>query len=409
MIPYSIHKQRVTHGTYFATLIKSNLNVSALLNYKKQAGEKNSKETGLLRRSLQLSVPVFILFNFNALASEEQGFVNAKQAGKDLANSLLSQVQGNIRQDINTKNPITDTSVAESINFKGTDIPEKGYTNENIDNAKNQKAADKNNTEANIVSSSFLRAKEYPISLSSSFLAKANDAQKNPENYVNWLSGKYTDCNQEGGEEVLSKSSHTCNEFKEIKDNTCSVGRSIEVDSKHKYICPRKLNKFEKICHRTLNIAINKDIDCSSIGAVKYSHQEKGIKWPDRWWWNYNIPENGALEASWSYNSPNIVINIYRIGGIRGGQRYGNKVYFQIDLSRLHTFALVSMTYTGIDHITLNGHNIRGAKDLKPILRAGSNVIETQAPISWSLGSNITISATCFKENETWTEQCKGV
>jgi hypothetical protein len=374
--------------------------------------------------------------------------VDAKQSGKDLANSLLGQVQNNAQQDINNKHASTDTSVATSINYKGTDVPERNYTNENMDAAKNQKAADKNNTEASIVSTSFLRAKEYPVSLSDSFLDKANDAQKNPENYVDWLSGKYTDCNQEGGEEVLSKSSHTCDEFKEIKDNICSVGRSIQVDSKHKYICPRKINKFEKVCNKVLTVSIERGGNCDS-GGIK----DQGYVI------NYNTEQGyvsnaGGLVSQWVYSYPNIVINITKTGYTIACAPHKSTVSFEVkNISLLQTFTLTSLNYKGVFIIKINGHvlhaglpriatketdyyNCEGLgtphiwcrcggarfsrsgavaglpKDLKPFLKNGSNTIEIEAMNNYErVSAEFIIDAKqdCFKEVESWTNDCGGL
>jgi hypothetical protein len=395
---------------------------------------------------LKFFIPVLIILIYVSHSSSANDLSIAKQSGKDLVNSLLGQVQSNSQQDINNKRTATDTSVAESINFKGTDIPEKSYTNENIDAAKNQKAADKNNTEATIVSSSFLRVKEYPISLTDSFLDKANDAGKNPENYVDWLSGKYTDCNQEGGEEVLSKSSHTCDKFKEIKDNKCFVGRNIQVDSKHKYICSRKINKFEKTCTKSLIVAIDKQDNCNA-GVIEY------VGSPDK---EHN---SKAYIINWSYKYPslNIKIPVNEEHNWQGTIDVTRKIVFNIkDKSQLSTFTLNKIEIEGVASVSLNGkllfsvpnepyyitsremrtearnggytaYFINGIKtrdfvkalrkatsksmDLMPYINTGKNeIIFRGIPTKW-LGhkfTNIYIEAKqiCLNEKESWLEQC---
>ena len=447
----TISTQRLICFKYFTTLIKSKFNESksldVLLDFKKNWVEQIAKKTSRIRYSFQLSVPLFILFNFIAFTSHAQSFLDAKQSGKDLANSLLIQVQNNTQQDINNKNPATNTSVAESINFKGTDIPERNYAHENMDAAKNQKAADKSNIEASIVSTSFLRAKEYPISLSNSFLDKANDAQKNPENYVDWLSGKYTDCNQEGGEEVLSKSSHTCDEFKEIKDNICSVGRSIQVDSKHKYICPRKINKFEKTCTKSLIVAIDKQENCNA-GAIEYLRVEGINRASDL----YNV--------KWNYSYPSLSVSITTTA-LHDYHPYpppttSKKILFNIkDKSLISIFMLNKLEIQGVASILLNGHLVYGtagypyiqteefihsdrpdggrshyyingipwkqfpksqiytapSKDLLSYLKDGKNELTIVGiPIVYegSKLTNISIETKqrCIHEKESWLEQC---
>jgi len=449
----SIRLQRLICFKYFTTLIKSKFNESksldALLDFKKSWVEQIAKKTSRIRYSFQLSIPLFILFNLIAFASHAQSFLDAKQSGKDLANSLLGQVQNNAQQDINNKHASTDTSVATSINYKGTDVPERNYTNENIDAAKNQKAADKNNTEASIVSSSFLRAKEYPISLSDSFLDKANDAGKNPENYVDWLSGKYTDCNQEGGEEVLSKSSHTCDEFKEIKDNTCSVGRSIEVDGKHKYTCPRKLNKFEKTCTKSLTVAIDKQENCNA-GIVEY------LGSPDK----EHFSTAYIINGDYKYPSLNINILLNEEFNWSATISVTRKIEFNIkDKSQLSTFTLKKIDIEGVGSVSLNGnllfsapkgsHTITSRElrtesrnggytayfindikardfimglrkasspsmDLMPYIKTGKNeIIFRGIPKKWygHKLTNIAMEAkqVCFTEKESWLEQCSEV
>jgi hypothetical protein len=187
----------------------------------------------------------------------------AKRDGQSLANGNMRKAQSTTQRSLEEVVPGTkDATVGQSINFKGTEVPEKAYNDKNMKEVASNKAADENFTAGIIAKKGFLRSKEFEIKHSDTLFDRAKDAQKNPESYVAGLTGKYTDCKSQGGDDVKYLSLKTCDEYQEISDHTCKVGQIMEVDAKHKYECNKKRVALEKKCSRKLNVTIveNKDV-----------------------------------------------------------------------------------------------------------------------------------------------------
>lgn len=188
----------------------------------------------------------------------------------------------------------------------------------------------------------------------------------------------------------------------------------VEVDSirevESEETCEEDGTEIHK-CYETLNVQVDKQENCDA-GTIKYLSVDTGLYWYSRWYWSYKYTgENGGLAASWSYGYPKLSINIYKIGGLRKGDAFGHKLNFQIDdLSMVQSFVLTG--YNANFSITLNGHTLQSAlMDLKPFLKTGVNIIYSVAPATWGLNANIIIEAKqyCFKEVETWTNDCGGL
>lgn len=210
-----------------------------------------------MKRELNtVSVPVIILASFICFASSAEDASNIKESAREIGKETLGKVQESTKRDI------VDTEVGKAINFQGTNLPETQYSHGNMYDAAKQKAADKDNLEAQITEKAFLRQKEYPITHKDSFLDKAKFASKNPEVYVDWLRGKYADCKQEGGEEILAKDIKVCDEYKQLTEKSCIIGRKIQVEAKHKYECIKERKHYTMSCKSTLSLT------CKEMGAT---------------------------------------------------------------------------------------------------------------------------------------------
>lgn len=193
----------------------------------------------------------------------------AKRDGQSLANGSMGKAQSTTQRPLGEIIPGTkDATAGQSINFKGTEVPEKAYNDKNMKEAASNKAADENFTAGAIAKKGFLRSKEFEIKHTDTLFDKAKDAQKNPESYVAGLTGKYSDCKSQGGANVKYVSLKTCDEYQEITDRSCKVGQVIEVDAQHKYECNKKRVALEKKCSRKLNINIVESKDV--LSAVSF-------------------------------------------------------------------------------------------------------------------------------------------
>jgi hypothetical protein len=204
-----------------------------------------------------------IIFFIILITYSSLSFANsAKEIGKELG--MQGNFEGIISQGL-TKD------MKESLNY--TDIEEldetkynnaEKYTNADIKNLATDKATE--DYKANLVKEGFVKWKAYDLK-KEDFTDKAKDVMKDPENYVEWLKGEYSDCKTIEGDVLESKSTKTCDEYYGVSENNCKIGQIVEVDSSHKYQCFKERNYTEKLCSKKLKVTCSSDI-CSSSGIV---------------------------------------------------------------------------------------------------------------------------------------------
>lgn len=235
----------------------------------------------------------------------------AQEAARSAAKSLVSQVQGEVTsaatRPVDAPIPkagsvITDTgervavTAAGSIKYQGTALPEKNLVHGNMEAEARARLVDENFEASQVVKKGFLRSKEFDIRANAEFLDKARDAQKNPEDKIKWLTGQYTDCKQEGGEDIKDELFKTCDIYRGISDKSCHMGQLVEVDAKHKYECHQEREIKAKKCHRNLKVWCEKKHDCDSGGIVL-----KNIASDMAWTYKYPVLTLGTIADNyWS-------------------------------------------------------------------------------------------------------------
>lgn len=267
--------------------------------------------------------------------SHAQDMAKAKQAGKDLGLATISKPQEFAKTPIGGE-------VASVINYQGTNLPELSYADGNMAAAAREKAKGEM---GELIENSFLRQGEYKKSLQGSFLDKTRHIQANPETYVDWLKGSYEDCKQEGGEQVLSTQKVTCDEYQEIKEQSCHIGQLVEVDAKHNYECLRRRDKFSKVCIRTLSVRVEERENCNS-GAIteikRYS--SRGI-------------EEGSMRVAYPYiHVSSTLVNTHFGLSSRHVPIYVGLTPFKVeDISSIQEFVLQSVSHSDPVMISVNG------------------------------------------------------
>ena len=257
---------------------------------------------------------------------------------------------------------------------------------------------------------------------------KANFAQKHPEHYVDWLSGKYTDCKQEGGEEIVSKEVKVCDEYKSLKEKSCSIGRSIQVEAKHKYECIKERKHYRKNCEQKLRLKCKKNTECDS-GGIVLSSMESDMEWSyqypiltlgtiaQRFYWSghcskytrnikFEVKNKDAIEKFELYQAGfNRFIRIsLNDTQIYNGPSGGSKLEIERGLVNTGDGFYPCGTDTKSQTIDVSA-------DLKPFLREGSNEILMEVIVTGGIGGGwfrIRTKQHCCNEwEESWEDNCE--
>jgi hypothetical protein len=288
-------------------------------------------------KSISLVAALAILLPIVSIA-HAQDLLEANKEDKDFGNSALGKLHIPVR-------PYMDDKIGSQINYKGTNLPELKYSSGNMQDAAREKADSKI---GKIISTGFIRKKEFKVTSKDSFLDKANHAQANPEEYVNWLTGKYEDCVQEP-EASFSKEVKTCDEYQEIKEQSCHVGRLIEVDAKHNYECLRKREKFAKVCIKTLNVTVEETQNCDGGNISWISGGSFKAEYP-------NIFISPSYEAMTVSSQCSRGIPYGATLAPKEPDGFKSVITFQVeDLSLLKELTLTSLNYYYPLEVTVNG------------------------------------------------------
>ena len=350
---------------------------------------------------------------------------NAKKEAEAIGSINLNKAQGLATQDP-TSNKVNQVSVAEVMNFQGTEVPEKAFADGNIYDASQKKSTDANSNESIVVKDAFLKQKEFRIDGKDTFLDKADHVQKNPETYVDWLKGKYSDCEQKGGDDLIAKEKFTCDEYQQVTDKKCKIGRILEVDAKHSYQCQRKRVSENKICSNNLTVTCEKKYDCDSGGIVLTSI---------------------ASDMQWQYSYPNLILGSIGDNYWSGWcAKYVRSTKFEVKNKKLiEEFRIIQAGYDDHMRISINGAQIinypyggdylivkNGAVetrndgsnyscelntsyvtntniDLLPYLKEGTNEILMEVVVGGAGEGWIKIKTNqhCCIQKETWNEVCQ--
>ena len=286
---------------------------------------------------------------------------------KIFARGQLPIIQNYAKTDIER-----NEDIKKGLNYQGTDVPERKYIDGNMTDAargmqerqetqESQEEEDgskgsevKKMSKAGITSliklNQINRETHIEGIKESNLLDRARYAEKQPERYIDFLSGKYSDCKQIEGDEVKNRSIQLCDEYVDTAENRCAIGRIVEVDARHKYRCIKEKKRFKRISKSILNLTCNKwDEDfikninlhvlASSMGGsfntldssnIEDSFKESIITGGSGWW------SSDGCDRRWT-----------RIGS------------FHIeDKELIKEFALITLIYASHIRVLVNGKQI---------------------------------------------------
>ena len=179
--------------------------------------------------------------------------------------------------------------------------------------------------------------------------AKALDIEKHPEKYDKeygihqMISGKYDDCHSKAPEEVFDTQTHICNRHIDIANQSCSVGKHIEVDAQHKYQCEHNRKIVTKECNQQLIVGCNNEESaCAAWGLITESVSSNDIE---------------AVYDTQNHNFHIGVVADNNWGGVC--KIFDRQVKFKIqDKNKIENFMLKYIGYDDHVLIKLNGHQI---------------------------------------------------
>lgn len=390
------------------------------------------------------------------VADDKVNIQAAKQHGRDIAQGLSGKVFQSVTTDISQNKGENDLSVGGIINFQGTDVPETKLSDGGMySSAKSKIESDES---AAMVNSAFLKQKDFVPNKNDSFLDRAKNIQKSPEQYIDWIDGKYTGCEEQEGEKFLAKETKVCDEYHQISENQCRIGQEIEVDAKHKYECSRKRVVQYKSCKNRLTVKVEKKENCGSQGitnitGANYAYPDLTLGrvgddyWRDKWCekitqtTSFNITHLARIEK---FIITDVGYDDYLRISINGQQVYngpygGDRMEVAESIRWEYTFPpMIPHFATGILQIQptyfppLSSTTVKSARtgagnnqnypcelqhnrratlniDLVPYLKQGNNSIVLESIVGGHGESWVKIHTkqNCLTETDSWEEVCQ--
>jgi len=344
--------------------------------------------------------------------------------GKQMADELVSGSQ--------TFMPGSSVDLKDAVPaYTTSSPPQTQYNDGNMFDAATLESVD--NEAAQFIKNSHDKRPDFDIDKSTSpIFTKSKTIIDNPQAVIDNLVGHYGDCDQQGGDPLFNDDIRTCDEYIEISEQSCSVGRVIEVDTDYKYKCSSKRNYSTHTCDRTLSLTCQAQGNCASGGIVL---------------------DSIATDMAWAYSG-----NILTIGTIADNYWSGSCAIFERttrftihNLDKIHKFVLQRVGYDDYMLVKLNGQviyngpfggdklevaNIAGGRyvqydstndnkysfcelsrswtdtlnlDLIPYLRQGSNELTIKVQVSGSGEGWLQIDSEqscCSTWVENWTDNC---
>jgi len=380
---------------------------------------------------------LLVVHLFSAQPLYADSYEQARNAGKEIgqAGSGKSSQILNSGLDQNLSGNIT---AAEALNFQGTDIPESKLAHVDLEAESKRSFLDPNNEHVKLIKSADENLDAVELNTNNTKFDRAKDAQKNPENYIDWLTSKYSDCINTGGEEVNYENYKVCDIYHGISENACKIGKLLEVDAKHSYECVKERNTYNKNCKKSLKVWCDRKPDCDSGGIItssvasdmqfSYSYPELLIGTIADNYWQHSC---GAFERITKFKIKNIkdvteaVINRvgfddYMLVKVNGhmvfNEPYGGTI-LEIEKGRVaKTNEQLQSIKTSKRFFSRGGHscelsinnNYPVNIDIMPYLKEGDNEIFIKVVVA-GFGEgwiNIKTRQHCCIEKQEWEEKC---
>lgn len=317
-----------------------------------------------------------------------------------------------------------DFSVGGILNFQGTDLEETKYQDGEMSSDALKKASESG--EYSLLKESFLNQKQYEVSHQSSILNRTRYIRENPEQYVDWLSASNRDeCADVPKDDLTIKQTRICDEFRQITENQCLIGRKLQVKGEHTYECFKEKAVEQKSCFNKLTVKCEKGSDCDSKGIVltslesdmkwqyKYPHLIIGTIADDYWkaWCSKFVRNTKFLvknkELIDEFKIVEVGFDDYMRVTINGTQIY-NGPFGGSELRNHHD---VVTTGDRNWHKCDLGHNWRYNVniDLLPYLIEGENEIKIEVVVGGAGEGWLKIKTQqhCCIEKDIWEEKCR--
>lgn len=162
------------------------------------------------------------------------------------------------------------------------------------------------------------------------------DAEKDWEKIIN---GDYKDCKPDI-KQVKSESIKSCNEYYDLKYNSCGANQVVEIDPDYVYDCVKTREIKEKTCYdEVVSLRCEKGEECDAGGIV---------------------PESFESDMKFDIAYPEITIGTICNTCWHGKcKEFDKTVKFQIKNKKMmKEFSLIDFGYDDYMRITLNGHQI---------------------------------------------------
>lgn len=294
---------------------------------------------------------------------------------------------------------------------------ETNYSNGGMSDASTQKAL--SDPASQLINRSFTTRPDIKIERSSSpIFRNSKTVTDNPTAIVNFLTGRYGDCQTGTTVTSISSDIRTCDEYTETTDQTCQVGVNVTVDANHQYKCNRSRVYNDYTCNRSLTLSCA--VHGGDAGAITT------ITIPSPTIWTYNYP---LLEINSDFTgTPPTSFAPPGFGGISTTTYVRNIIFNVSDLNKISQFSLTAAYFKNFPTLTVNNqqvykfqgdprsdvNKITTPLNLLPYLHVGSNTLTINillsnvvANLNTMINLEITTTQTgCAQWNETWTDNC---
>ncbi|MFN8911400.1 MAG: hypothetical protein ACK5V4_01360, partial [Alphaproteobacteria bacterium] len=293
---------------------------------------------------------------------------NAEDAASIVGGAKSSAISG-------ITSPESVKAVQDIINYQRTDIPEVNLKNTDMSDAARVKA--ESSEEAKIVKDAFVAQGKASISKDDKMFKNSEAVIKNPERYVDWISGKYEDCDGKLGGEVFDKEEQVCDEFHHAQYSGAS-------DSGYNYQCVKQRESIRSSCEKSLIVKFEEyEEGCKAIEFSGLNKRDSRV----------SVGENEAVV--------NHVFPLKKRGNEKEYRMHNDvSVKFVVnDIKAVQDLYIDTLEFGSMMHVDLNGrkvldHQVRGRIndniDLKPHIKEGVNRLSFRTELHYDRIQSLT-------------------
>jgi hypothetical protein len=185
----------------------------------------------------------------------------------------------------------------------------------------------------------FQRNKNGEIKRNKGYMDKALETVRNSKNNFDYLKGEYADCKPDNDVTTVT-TEERCEQFYDIKKNSCFANQVVEIDPKYTYQCNKKRDIKEKLCTDILKkLTCKQNAECDSGGIIL-----KGL----------------ASDMQWSYRYPLLTLGTIADNYWRSGcGKFDRNTTFEVkNKNQIQEFRIVQLGFDDYLRVTINGVQI---------------------------------------------------